>query len=308
MKRGTPVLLLLLAASACGGGPPIPPADLLLRVTAGSEEVETGKAFPLTVVRVWSKQFEPQAWDDRTLAPLVVRLESENLREDDARVEETRVYRGYAMSRSDVVVRSPSFTAQPKSGGAARTVKAEGLRFRVKSSLDAKAPGAPELPGEPEQEPSTWPWWLAGGAGALALLGAWFVLRRRPAAPPAPPPLAARAAPAAPHIAALDALQRLRERTTDRPGDRCTDVAEVSDIVRAYAAERFAVRTAGRTSEELLAAPTLDRRDLLAQVLGPCDSVKFAAHLPTTEERAVLLDAAEVYVRATAPGAARATS
>ena len=53
------LLLLLVVAAlppACGGGAPIPDEDLPLRVTAGAEEVALGKAFPLTVVRVWSRE------------------------------------------------------------------------------------------------------------------------------------------------------------------------------------------------------------------------------------------------------------
>jgi hypothetical protein len=49
-----------------------------------------------------SKALVPTAWTTAR-SPLVVRLEGTTRRED-ARVEETRRYRGYAFSRTDVLV------------------------------------------------------------------------------------------------------------------------------------------------------------------------------------------------------------
>ena len=94
MSRLVPLLLLLLVLlvmslfTACGkeqrqlddgvsvapATGPIPAEDLLLEVTAGATEVELGAAFPVTVLRVWSVELAPEAWSDRALAPLMLRL------------------------------------------------------------------------------------------------------------------------------------------------------------------------------------------------------------------------------------------
>ena len=90
MIRAAPVLALLILGAACQEvQAPIPETDLLVRVEVGAREVELGKAFPVTVTRVWEKDLEPSEWDDASLSPLVVRLEERTLREDDVRVEET---------------------------------------------------------------------------------------------------------------------------------------------------------------------------------------------------------------------------
>lgn len=287
MKKALALALL----AACDAGPPIPATDLLLRVTAGAEEVAPGRAFPLTVVRVWSKDLVPAEWSDRTLAPLHLRLEEARRREDAARVEETRRYQARAFALGDVAIPAPKLRARPKDGGPERAAVAEPVRVRVRPELDPAAPGPPELPGEPPRAPFRWVPWAAAAAAALAAL-ALARRRKRPAAAPAPPP------PPAPHERALARLREIAER---EPRDVPADFASTSAVLRDYVAERFAVRAAQRTTEELLAAPeTAACRDALAGALGPCDLVKFAAHRPDPAERSRLLALAEAFVRGTA--------
>ena len=83
MKAWVPVFLALLAA--CTRHDPIAAEELALRVAlpAGLERVPFGQSFPLEVMRVWEKDLVPGEWDDRALAPLVVRLEEVTLREDE---------------------------------------------------------------------------------------------------------------------------------------------------------------------------------------------------------------------------------
>ena len=102
MKAWVPVFLALLAA--CTRHDPIAAEELALRVAlpAGLERVPFGQSFPLEVMRVWEKDLVPGEWDDRALAPLVVRLEEVTLREDDVRVEERRRYRAYAFLRGSI--------------------------------------------------------------------------------------------------------------------------------------------------------------------------------------------------------------
>jgi hypothetical protein len=267
MRSATLVACLL---AACGRPPPIPPSDLLLKVTPGAGTVQLGKAFPVTVVRVWKKELVPAEWNDRALAPLALRLEETTRREDDLRVEETRRYRGYAFTLADVTIRAPKLAARPKDGGPEVVVTAEPIRLRVTRALDPEAPGAPELPEAPPARP--FPWWPAALGLALAALVARRLLRR-PAAPPAPP---------APRDTGLARLREMEPK-------------EAILLAAALVRDR-AVAAPGMTTEDLLAAAP--GRALLSRVLGPADLVKFAAHVPGAAEKAAVLDAAEAFVRA----------
>ena len=293
---------LLLAAAACGGGPPIPEADVLLRVTAGVAEVELGRAFPLTVVRVWNRDDEPSPWRDAALAPLVLQPLGVTQRDDGRRIEETRRFRAFAFSLSDVSVPAAVFVARPRNGGPERTAQAEPLRIRVNRALDPAAPGEAELPGPPLHVPLPWRTWTATAVAALVAVAVLLVRRmrrRRPAidtetAPPAVPPPPTSAEIALGRIAGL--------RSRGGGGDEVFHV-EASSIVREYAGARFGLRTAEMTTEQIVGA-LADRRDSLRAVLAKCDLVKFAALQTSAPERTELLDAAERFVRATGGSAA----
>lgn len=276
MKR----ILCLALLAGCGTGAPIPETDLLLSVAPGASEVELGKAFPLTVVRVWQKDLVPDEWSEKALAPLAVKLEEETRRDDKTRVEETRRYSAHAFSLKDVVIRSLKFVARPKDGGPERKVSASGFRIRVKRALDPENPGPPELPGEPPASRG----WMWGVGGALVLVALLFLaLRRKPKATARAPV----AAPPAPPLAHERALERLRGAT----------IEEASDIVREYVAEAKSIRALEMTTEQLLAAmPSPELRG----ILGPADLVKFAAHAPTAAERESVLAIAERFLRESA--------
>lgn len=273
-------LLAVALLAGCGSGAPIPETDLLLSVTPGAFEVELGKPFPLTVVRVWRKDLDPGAWSDKALAPLAVKLEEETRRDDGTRVEETRRYLAHAFSLDDVVVRSLKLVALPKDGGAERKVSATGFRIRVKPALDPESPGPPELPGEPPPS-RTWMW---GGVGALAVALVLFLALRRKPKSPEPAPVAAPPPPPSPRDRALERLSG-------------ASVEAAAEIVREYVAEARGVRALEMTTEQLLAAMP---SQALAKVLGPADLVKFAAHAPTASERDAVLASAEALVRETA--------
>ncbi|MHC4548757.1 MAG: hypothetical protein ACYTEZ_08255 [Planctomycetota bacterium] len=280
MSRRRCLIVVFALAAACGDGTPI--ADVPLRITAGAQQVELGKAFPLIVVRVWRHGQAPADWSGEALAPLAVRLVETARREDDRRVEERRRYQAYAFTLGDLTVPVPS---------------GEPLALAVRRSLDPAAPGPAELPGEPL--PAPFPWGFGSAVGG-ALLAAVVLLvrrrRRRPAAPP-PGPVSEAAAPA-PHRLALERLARLRAQQPRTHEEVQSFHVEASGLVRDYVGERFGVGTAERTTEELLAL-ALRASPLLAEVLRPCDLVKFARHRPTAAERGHLLDTAETFVRET---------
>lgn len=310
MTRRATLLLFALAAAACGPGSPIPEEELSLRVSAPPAAIELGRGFPLTVVRVWSKDLEPDPWTDDALLPLVVRLEAEDRREDAHRVEETRRFRAYAFEPGKVTVPPVAFSAAPRAGapnraerrlgwgvgGASRTASAEGFTLEVKTTLEPKTAGPPELP-DLIPEPVRWQLWAAVVAGALAagaLLARASARRaRRGVSGPAV---------ATPRDRALARLRRLREQ---QPRTRDEDLAwhtEAASAVRDWLSEGCAIRSRERTTEELLEAARASpafappQREALAAALRPCDLVKFARHEPRAAERDLVLASAEAAV------------
>ncbi len=270
---------------------PILETDLLVRVEVGAREVELGKAFPVTVTRIWEKDLEPSEWDDASLSPLVVRLEEQSRREDEARIEETWRYRGYAFTLDDVRIPPVVLLARPLDGGQGRIVKTDALRLRVRPALDPIEPGDPELPGMLHAEGRPWtPWlWTTGVIVLLLVGGATLVHRRRPSETPAPlPPEPTVETPASRALAALEAI---RGR-----GASDADVPEAADVVRDYVSRAFGFRTRERTTEEVLAASPPAPEAPLRALLTAADRVKYAAGSPSPGERDAALDQAERYV------------
>lgn len=299
MNRRLAFLLALAGVAACDPRKPIAEDEVSIRVVAGAEEVELGKSFPLTVVRVWSSDLEPEPWRDQNLAPLAVRPDRTTREEDGRHVEETRVFRAYAFDPGAVTVKSLSFQASPKLGGPASITTCDGFTVRVKPALDPKAPGPPELFGEIAPEPRRWWLWVAVGVAILAAFAHLVRTSRQTAAqhpgPTAPPIL--------PHERALDRIRRLRGQDPHSHDGVQAWHVEASSIVRDYVAEQFAIRALEMTTEELLSSPATvaalppAQRALLFEVLGSCDLVKFGRHPSTAPERERLLTAAETFVR-----------
>ena len=258
---------LLVLAAGCSRQPPIPDRPLL--VSAGVETVLLGQAFPLTVVRTWSKARTPLEWSDRTLAPLAVKLIEASRREDGQRVEETRRYRAYAFR--------PGEWTEP-------------VALRVEAALDPERPGDPELPTAPP-DAARWPWVLAG-----MVLVAVLLLRRRRRRPEVVPVTApAPEAPPGPHLRALERIEALRARRPDGREQIQAFYVEATGLLRDYIGERFGESTEIETSEELIAS----HPDLRAP-LRHCDLVKFARHVPSDAERERMLDEAATFVRGSA--------
>jgi len=307
MRRYVLLILAFLLAGACSDGTAIPAGDILLTVTPGVGEVELGKAFPLTVVRVWSRDLVPGAWNDRQLAPLTIRLVETTRREDAARIEETRRYLCYAFSIEDITIPAPLFKARPRDGGPERTARGSEIVLRVKGLLDQESPGEAELPGGPMSEPFPWLQWTGAGAAALAALALLLRSLRRRARQPTV--MAAPETPAAaPHVRALQRLNRLREQRPESAEAVDAYYVEASALMREYIGERYAVRAWERTTEELLAAARTSRavrtphRTLLGEYLEDCDLVKFGRLVPAAPEQDKLLDDAARFIEETRTG------
>jgi hypothetical protein len=312
MRRDLLLILAFALTAVCGNEATVPAGEIALQVEAGAEEVELGKAFPLTVVRVWSRDLAPGVWNDRQLAPLTVRLVETTRREDKHRIEETRLYLCYAFSLGDITIPAPVFKARPRDGGPERTARAGEIVLLVKGLLDPEAPGEAELPGGPLPEPFPWlPWSLGGAAAVAALFLLVRSLRRRARRKRALQPAAVTApeAPAIPpHLRALERLKRLRARHPEDEEAVDAYYVEASTLMREYVGERFSLRVWERTTDELLAASRTagavgaPHRTLLGEYLGGCDRVKYGRHMPGAPERERLLDNAARIIEETRTG------
>jgi hypothetical protein len=278
-----PILPVLLAcACACGGSAPIPAEELLMRIEAQGE-VELGRGFPLTVMRVWSRELTPAVWNDASLAPLKLKLLETTRREDGRRIEETRRYEGFAVTLGDISIPAPELRAVAGPGGAERVASADPIEIKVNAALPATDDSEPELPGEAPTRSLLWIYGIAG-ALALAVVALRVHRKRTPAPPPPAPPTEAAPSPAALALAQL---------TT-------AEVLEIPDVLRRYMAARFGIRTAESSTEELLRNPAIAQRDQLALALRPCDLAKFAGVHPTGQSTAATRASAARYVEATA--------
>jgi hypothetical protein len=135
------------------------------------------------------------------------------------------------------------------------------------------------------------PWlWLAGGGLTLGLgLLVLWLRRRRPAAS---------TSPVAPGRWALAELDRLAPADPADPAAVLHFHSRLAEVMRHYLALRFGLPAASRTTEELgrigaAASPTLaEPTAAVAQLLQPCDLVKFARHRPSAAAMVAALDQA----------------
>jgi hypothetical protein len=289
-----------------GGGPaglpqpeetPAAPAQAgAVRIEAAADRKTVTVGDPITVtvrllhppdVRVTA--FEPE----RSLGDLaLLGRQASQTTLPDGRVQETRVLRvaSYRLGPSRV----PSFEATfvDASGTEAKVATAP-VSFTVGSVLaegdtrpaDIKNPAVMPVP-------LLWPW-IALAAAAAAAVAIWIWRRRRARGGPAE--AAAPAAPPRPaHEIAYAELERLLASGLLEKGQVKEFYIELAEIVRRYFEARFGVDTFERTSAEILEALRLARLPakgmaLTAEFFGSCDLVKFAKHIPSSDDtRAVV--------------------
>jgi len=127
----------------------------------------------------------------------------------------------------------------------------------------------------------------------LSVLGliVWAISRRRPA--PVPPKL--------PRERALEELERISGEIEAMSPYQFS--IRVSDILRRFVTEQFALPVTRQTSVEFLSAlakksPFSDEeKSLLEDFLGRCDLIKFARYQATTNDSRLLLDEATRFVK-----------
>ncbi len=139
------------------------------------------------------------------------------------------------------------------------------------------------------------PAWVifAAAFAGLTLLGVigWLILRKRPA--PQPPQL--------PRERALEALEQMEIEIETLTPYRFS--IRVSDILRRYVTEQFALPVTRQTSVEFLSALaksspfSADERSLLEDFLNRCDLIKFARYHATAADSRLLLEEAMRFVK-----------
>ncbi len=189
-----------------------------------------------------------------------------------------------------------------------RTLTVEPQQVRIRSLLAAAGEKA-SLRGlkEPLREGFRFWYWVALGGLAVLLGSAVFVLlgrRRRSALEPQVPA----------HERALAALEALQGKELIRQGKVKQYFAEISEIVRRYLQDRFALRAPEMTTEEFFQqardSSVLDapQQTLLKEFLERADLVKFARLQPAEAEIEATYAAARRFVEETKENPAAAAA
>lgn len=147
---------------------------------------------------------------------------------------------------------------------------------------------------------SVWPWLaVAAALVSAAIIVVILSSRKKEAHIPPPPP---------PHITALERLKRLANDNLIAQGLVDEFYVRLSDIIRRYIEDRFALRAPEKTTEEFLqdvsSGNILQKQetDLLERFLTHCDMVKFARHDPTRDEIDESFDSADTFIQKTRIG------
>jgi hypothetical protein len=178
----------------------------------------------------------------------------------------------------------------------------EEIKLTVRSLLDETKAGLKihdiEGPVSLERPSRARLWWTIGGAAAgLIFLVApviWLVMRRERKVY-VPPPVPA-------HEIAFQELEKLVADDLPRKGQIKPFYQRISDILRRYIENRFGLHAPDQTTEEFLAemqeSPALPpvHQGRLKEFLQHCDLVKFAEHVPGTDEIQGTFDACKNFI------------
>ena len=305
--------VLLLALAATGGAPaaetseapraeetPAAPAQAgAVRIEAAADRKTITIGDPITVtirlthprdVRV--TRFEPEgALGSDTV--LLGRQAGQTTLPDGA-VQETRVLRVTRYSLGGA--RIPSFDATfVDAAGKEAKVATAPLSFTVGSVL-AEGDTRPADIKNPAVMPETplWPWVLLAAAAAAAAAWLWWRRRRRRPAIEAVVPVVP---PRPAHEVAYSELERLLSSGLLEKGRIKEFYIELAEIVKRYFEARFGVDTFERTSAEILETLRLARLParamaLTSELFGSCDLVKFAKHVPSSDDTRTVVEKA----------------
>lgn len=289
-------LVLLLGPLAVSGAGP------RLEVSLDRDQVRVGEpvVYTLRVPPATGRLVVFPEPEDGRIGELEINRAAEITGEDGSR-EKRFVLQGFEAGRFNLPV--PEVTVREEDGEE-ETLTGPVLEIEVVSVLDPAEEDADIRDLKDPLEVSRSYLWLLYLAGAAAVLAAaaFFLYRKfaRPVKrePPPPPPRPA-------EEIALEELERIRR--ADLPGRGLVKeyYSRVSDTVRRYLENRFALRAPERTTEEFLQEMattshlTGPQQELVAAFLEEADLVKFARYGPTEKEIAAVFAAAVRLVRET---------
>lgn len=276
MKRFLRSMILAwiaFTAVACGPAHEAPPpGDLGIEVQGLPASVELGKAFPLTITRRWTRDWEALPFDAAALQPMTFKVLSIEREAHASHWSETITGDAWLFTLEPLDAWSVGLEARALAGGSRSSARSEPLSARV---LPARAPGDSldaEIPTELHLIPPQ-PLVVAISCTVLAfaMWALWFLRRHSQRTQPGVVKLAPRA--------------RIAAMTTSSPRD---DVdwdrwhVELSGAVRDHIEERHAVAAPRMTTDELARDGEAmercgPRHEPSVALLRECDAVKFAA-------------------------------
>jgi hypothetical protein len=227
---------------------------------------------------------------------------------DGGRVTERRDYVIAAFETGSLTVPSLEFLVLPATGETLRTFT-DSLVVTVASVLPDTAAGRAEprdIRPPVSLPPDLWPFVIAAAVAAAAyaayrFLRRWWLRRNAPPSKLAPAPAVT---PEAAHHVAFERLDALeREGLTER-GEFATFYDALSDVLRLYVGDRFAVRAIDMTTAELEPAMTAARLEPASvewtvRFLEHADLAKFAKLAPTVERASADLGGVREFVERT---------
>lgn len=206
----------------------------------------------------------------------------------DGTIEEARVVTFAAYKPGPGQIPAVRVVLRDASGKEAEAVSSV-LLFHVASVLKEGEVEPADLKRPLEmRERLLWPWFVAGAL--LLALAAFLLWRRfRPRQPAAPAPVIPVAPPRPEHEIAYEELQRLLASGLLERGEVKKFYIALAEIMRRYLGRRFDFDAFECTTWEILESVRSARlpgttQTLLAELLGLCDLVKFAKHVPGRPE------------------------
>ncbi|HEV8199334.1 MAG TPA: hypothetical protein VGS03_04875 [Candidatus Polarisedimenticolia bacterium] len=206
----------------------------------------------------------------------------------DGTVEEGRVVTLAAYKTGSLEIPAVRATLRDAAGKETEA-RSAALPVTVQSVLKAGETQPADLKRPVEMsERLLWPWFVAG-AVLLAVAALVWWRRRRKRRPEAAVPVRPAAPPRPEHEIAYEELERLLSSGLIERGEMKAFYIALAEIIRRYLGRRFDFDAFESTTWEILEslrsvrlpAPTTT---LLSELLGLCDLVKFAKHLPGREE------------------------
>lgn len=308
MRVVVALIALLAFAPARADEPATPPAPppVGVKVTAEPSTVTIGQRFRLKV------ELRVQPGYEVVFAQPAEKIDDFDVIDFGELPRETRgadtlITRWFTLAGFETgqkVLNAPSVKYR-RPGGELADAPVDHTLVTVESVLakDPKATDVHEIRG-PLAAPIDWRPYQAAALG-LAVLGAlgalvWWWRRRRQQLAVVPPPRP-------PHEVAREAFLALKQRGLIERGEFKDYYSALTSIVRVYLEGRFKLRAPEMTTEEFLQATArggqLERqhRQLLGEFMSESDLVKFAKHVPTLDDAARGLTAAERFVDETTP-------